>query len=73
MKIETIHWRQLPTDGMPDAEITVLAEVRDPDGEGTECWPAFWSGERWVDAAQGWPIGDAHVLAWADMPKGAQA
>ena len=56
MKTETLTWHELPQDGMPDAEITVQVEVRDPEGSGTECWPAFWGGERWIDAATGMPI-----------------
>lgn len=70
MKTETIHWRELPAEGMPDAEITVLAEVRNPDDDGTEVWPAFWSGERWVDAGTGLRIGTHRVVAWADQPAG---
>jgi len=70
MKTETITWHELPADGMPDADIAVLAEVRDPDGAdgGTEVWPAFWSGERWVDCGSGWPIEAERVVAWADQP-----
>lgn len=41
MITETLTWHQLPADGMPDAEITVLAEVRDPEHSGTECWRAW--------------------------------
>jgi len=53
MKTETITWNELPADGMPDAEITVLAEIRQPEG-GTEVWPAWWGGERWIDAGPLW-------------------
>ena len=35
MKTESITWHELPADGMPDAEITVLAEITQPGG-GTE-------------------------------------
>lgn len=35
MKTETITWHELPADGMPDAETTVLLEVRELDGDGT--------------------------------------
>ena len=71
MKTETITWHELPADGMPDADITVLAEVRaldEPDS--TEVWPAFWSGERWVDCGSGWPLEAERVVAWADQPAG---
>ena len=71
MKTETLTWHELPQDGLPDADLTVLLEVRDPDEpEATECWPGFWSGERWVDASTGWPIGAERVVAWADQPAG---
>lgn len=71
MKTETITWHELPQDGMPDADITVLAEVRDPDEPGlTEVWPAFWSGERWIDCSSTWPINADRVVAWADQPVG---
>ena len=71
MKTETLTWHELPQDGMPDADTTVLGEVRrvdDPDT--TEVWPAFWSGERWVDCSSGWPIEAARMVAWADQPAG---
>lgn len=74
MKTEIITWHELPADGMPDADITVLAEVRNPDEpDTTEVWPAFWSGERWVDCGSGWPIEAERVVAWADQPAGVSA
>lgn len=74
MKTETLTWRELPQDGMPDADITVLGEIRDPDEpESTETHPVFWSGERWIDAATGWPIGADRMVAWADQPGGTRA
>ena len=74
MKTETIQWHELPGDGMPDADITVWAEVRDPDdATTTEVWPAFWSGEKWIDCSTGWPIGAERVVAWADQPAGVSA
>lgn len=73
MKTETITWHELPADGLPDADLTVLLEVRDPDEtDTTEVWPGWWSGERWVDA-DGWPIGAERVVAWADVPAGTVA
>lgn len=74
MKTEQITWHELPADGLPDADITVLAEVRDPDVPATiEVWPAFWSGERWIDCGTGWPIGADRVVAWAQRPSGTTA
>jgi hypothetical protein len=74
MKTEQIQWHELPADGLPDADLTVLLEVRDCDDPGnTEVWPGFWSGERWVDCSSGWPIGAERVVAWADQPAGVGA
>ncbi len=74
MKTETITWHELPADGLPDADITVDIEVLYPDGE-TECWPGWWSGEHWIDAASGDRIerNGSSVLAWADRPAGSRA
>lgn len=72
MKTETITWHTLPDDGLPDADIVVLAEIRQPDGS-TEVWPVWWSGERWVDAGSGWHVETACVVAWADVPVGVAA
>lgn len=69
MTTETITWH-LTSDALPDADITVLAEVRDPEDTGTECWPAFWSGASWIDAGTGWPLDAERVIAWTDMPGG---
>jgi len=73
MKTEQITWHELPADGMPDAEITVLAEIRQLDGNSTEVWPAWWGGERWIDASSGWHIDSGRVVAWADQPAGTTA
>lgn len=74
MKIETITWHELPADGLPDADLTVLVEARDiDDPTATEVWPGFWSGERWVDCASAWPIANDRVVAWADQPSGTAA
>lgn len=75
MKTEAITWRELPADGMPDAEITVLAEIEYPDPAGeTETWPAWWSGEHWIEAATGdhLEIVGRRVVAWSDMPGGSR-
>ena len=75
MKTEIIQWHELPDDGLPDADVTVLAEIRNPDGadDGTEVWPAFWSGERWIDAGSGMNIQGHCIVAWADVPMGVTA
>jgi len=71
---ETLTWHEMPDSNPPDAEITVLVELLPPDGDakpdGTEVWPAWWSGERWIDAGSGWHIETHRVVAWADVPRG---
>ena len=72
MKTETIQWHELPADGMPDAETTVLLEVRDLDGSGSDVVTGWLAESGWVDIAA-WPIKPERVVAWAEMPGGAAA
>ena len=74
MKTETITWHELPTDGLPDAEITVQIEILQADGS-TETWPGWWAGERWIDAVSGTAVEvlGGVVVAWADVPAGSRA
>lgn len=75
MRTETITWHDLPADGMPDAEITVLVAFTRKDDPHVDTWPGWWSGAHWMDA-EGDRFerdGNASVLAWADMPAGAAA
>jgi len=72
MKTELLTWHALPAGRMPEAEITVLAEISQPEG-GTEVWPAWWSGVRWIDAGSGWHIDSERVVAWANRPAGTTA
>ena len=75
MRTEQITWHELPQDGLPDADVTVLAEIRNPDGadDGTEVWPAFCCGEHWYDAGSCLRIDTHRVVAWADVPFGVSA
>ena len=78
MKTETITWNELPADGVPDADTTVLVAFKFNDEPGVDTsaidtWPAWWDGEHWMDAATGDRMerhGDRKVLAWSDMPAG---
>lgn len=74
MRTEAITWRELPADGMPDADITVLALIRGTDGT-DEAWPAWWSGEHWIEAGLGDRMerSGVRVIAWTDMLNGGQA
>ena len=55
MKTETITWHELPADGMPDAETTVLLELRELDGDGTKVQTGWLAQSGWVDI-NAWPI-----------------
>ena len=57
MKTETITWHELPADGLPDADLTVLMQVNDCDGlPATEVWQGWWTGDDWLDAATAMPV-----------------
>jgi hypothetical protein len=69
MKTETIQWHELPQDGLPDAETTVLLQIRNPDGDGTEVHGGWLGADDWCDI-MGFPLDAARVVAWADVPAG---
>lgn len=50
-------------EGLPDADSNVLLGLSD----GHTC-EGFLDGETWRDATA-WPIEDATVVAWAEMPR----
>lgn len=67
MRSETITWHDLPDDGMPDADETVLVAFTTDDGH-IDTWLGWWSGEHWMDASTGDQIereGSTRVVAWA--------
>jgi hypothetical protein len=64
MLTETLTW-WTPNERLPDAEVTVLLEVEDADGE--PVWPGYLDGDEWK-LADGMPV--AKVRRWAEMPKG---
>ena len=73
MRNEVITWHDLPADGMPDSDITVLLKFTADDGAADTCL-GWWSGTRWMDASNGDDIerdGRCRVVAWADMRGGA--
>jgi hypothetical protein len=72
MKTETITWHELPADGLPDSEITVLLQVRNPDDDGTEVHGGWLGEQDWCDIT-GYPIQAHRVVAWADVPAGVTA
>ncbi len=75
MRLETITWHDLPADGLPDSDTTVLVSYQMADEpDAVDTWPGWWSGEHWMDAATGDRMerdGLRRVLRWADMPGGA--
>lgn len=42
MKTETITWHELPADGVPDADTTVLVEFKFNDEPTSDTWPGWW-------------------------------
>lgn len=64
MKTETINWHELPQDGMPDAEATVLVSTDEREVDA-----GYFDGSNWRWCASGGLI-DSKVLAWAEMPEG---
>ena len=76
MRTETITWYELPADGVPDADTTVLVAFKFNDEPEVDTWQAWWSGEHWMDTATGDRMerdGTLQVLAWAHMPAGGAA
>lgn len=69
MRTETLHWHELPDDGMPDADSTVMLDIAYDDGEALT-WPGWWDGTHWRDASTG-DIVRGKVAGWSDMPAGA--
>jgi hypothetical protein len=69
MKTETLTWHELPQDGMPDAETTVLMQVRYFDGDSAEVITGWLGEDDWCDIT-GYPLDAARVVAWADVPAG---
>jgi len=67
MLTETITWHE-PAEKLPDADVTVLIEVEEVDGE--PVWPGYLDGDEWK-LADGMPV--TKVRRWADMPKGGAA
>lgn len=62
MKTESITWHELPQDGMPDAEETVLIS------SATEVDQGWFDGVDWRLCESG-GVADG-VLAWAKLPEG---
>lgn len=66
MKTETITWHELPADGMPDAELTVLIST---ERDGVES--GWFDGTDWRWCESGGIVAEP-VQAWAEMPEGVQ-
>lgn len=67
MKQETITWYELPQDGMPDAETSVLVNNSEGDVD-----TGFFDGAMWRWCESGGYVAGV-VLAWADKPVGVVA
>jgi hypothetical protein len=64
VKSEVINWHELPDDGMPDAERTVLISTFEGGVDS-----GFYDGEVWRWCESGGIVGEL-VQAWADLPMG---
>lgn len=65
---ETVRWRDAGRE-KPDSDLTVLLHAPDANDP---VWPGYWDDNEkaWI-WAEGAPVGDQMVKAWADLPKGA--
>lgn len=64
MKTETITWRELPQDDMPDADLEVLVSIEHHGAD-----KGWFDGVDWRLCESGGVVGEA-VQAWAEMPEG---
>ncbi|MDH0866479.1 hypothetical protein [Mitsuaria sp. GD03876] len=64
MKREVIEWQELPQDGMPDAEVTVLLSTAEAGVDS-----GFFDGVEWRWCESGGVVAEP-VQAWAVVPKG---
>ena len=64
MKRELIEWHELPQDGMPDAELTVLLSAADAGVD-----TGFFDGTTWRWCESGGVVAEP-VQAWAEVPVG---
>jgi hypothetical protein len=64
MKTETITWHELPQDGMPDADTTVLVSTTEQAVD-----TGYFDGDDWRWCESGGLVAEP-VQAWAEMPVG---
>lgn len=64
MKTENITWHELPHDGMPDAELTVLLST---EHQGVDT--GWFDGTDWRWCESGGIVAE-RVQAWAEVPEG---
>lgn len=62
----TIQWHR-PSERMPDDDMRVLVTLRSEDG-GIDTDIGWHADTQWFDATA-WPISDADVVAWAELPE----
>lgn len=65
--IEKIHWLNA-SEQRPDADETVLIAIPTHDDP---IWLGYFDGTTWI-TAEGLPLSDHTVTAWAHMPGGPQ-
>lgn len=69
MRQETIFTWHDAESSKPDSDMTVLLDM--PGAESEPVWPGYWDdGEGAWLTADGAPLTDKEVKAWAEMPTG---
>lgn len=69
--LEHLVWSPAKPTSMPDAELTVLLQYRDPIDNQVDLCMGWWDGEIWHECVSGGWL-HAEVLMWAD-PQGPKA
>lgn len=73
MRNELITWHDLPADGHPTNDDTVLVEVAGI-ADSPRIFPLFWDGMYWIDVSGGYRLNERYrPVAWAAMPIGTRA
>lgn len=66
--VERLVWSPAKPGSMPDAELTVMLQYRDPIDNQVDLCMGWWDGEIWRECVSGGWL-HADVLMWAD-PQG---
>jgi hypothetical protein len=62
---ELIRWHRADSGERPDADMTVLLQIAESDGDGSTVECGWWDGEQWCLCESGGPAVQSSVRAWA--------